>query len=53
VVRTLVDEYQPGGAYRVDWEGKDDGGEAVSSGVYIYMLDVGGVREMRKLVLLK
>jgi hypothetical protein len=53
IVRKLVDENQAGGSYRVEWEGKDDRGEAVSSGVYIYLLDVGGERRSRKLVLLK
>ena len=53
VVRTLVNEDQSGGTYHVDWEGKDDGGNAVSSGVYVYLLDVGGERRTRKLVLLK
>jgi hypothetical protein len=54
MVRTLVDEEQGGGSYRVEWQGRDDRGEAVSSGVYFYVLDVaGGERRTRKLVLLK
>jgi hypothetical protein len=53
IVNTLVDENQPGGSYRVEWQGKDDRGEAVSSGVYFYVLDAGGERRTRKLVLLK
>lgn len=53
VVATLVDEEQGGGSYRVPWQGRDDRGQAVSSGVYFYVLDVGGERRTRKLVLLK
>jgi hypothetical protein len=53
VVRTLVDEDQPGGAYHVSWEGKDERGAHVSSGVYFYVLDVGEKRQSRKMVLLK
>ena len=53
VVKTLVDEDQSGGSYRVDWQGKDDRGESVSSGVYFFALDAGGERRTRKLVLLK
>jgi hypothetical protein len=53
VVRTLVDEGQTGGAYRVEWEGKDDGGMDVASGIYFYVLDVEGTRQSRKMVLLK
>jgi hypothetical protein len=53
VVRTLVNEEQRGGSYRVVWEGRDDRGDAVSSGVYIALLDVSGERRTRKMVLLK
>jgi hypothetical protein len=53
VVRTLVDEEQAGGSYQIEWQGRDDRGEAVSSGVYFYVLDVAGERRTRKLVLLK
>lgn len=53
VVRRLVDENQSGGTHHVAWEGKDDRGDTVSSGVYIARLDVGGERRARKLVLLK
>ena len=53
VVRTLVDEDQPGGSYRVGWEGKSDRDEVVSSGIYFSVLDARGARQTRKLVLLK
>jgi hypothetical protein len=53
VVATLVDDEQGGGSYRVTWQGQDNRGEAVSSGVYFYVLDVGGQRRTKKLVLLK
>ncbi len=52
-VRTLVDEGQVAGSYRATWEGKDDRGVDVSSGIYFYVLDVGGARQSRKMVLLK
>jgi hypothetical protein len=53
VVRTLVDEPQAGGSRSVVWNGTDDRGGGVSSGVYFYVLDAGGIRQTRKLVLLK
>jgi hypothetical protein len=53
LVRTLVDEDQTGGAREVVWQGADDRGNPVSSGVYFYVLDVGKQRLTRKLVLLK
>ena len=53
VVRTLVDVDQTGGPREAVWNGRDEGGHAVSSGVYFYVLDAGGERRTRKLVLLK
>jgi len=53
VVRTLVDQDQAGGSYRVTWEGKDNRGENASSGIYFSVLDARGTRQTRKLVLLK
>jgi len=52
-VRTLVDEVQAGGSRSVVWNGRDDSGNGVSSGVYFYVLDAGKERLTRKLVLLK
>ncbi|HEX5133253.1 MAG TPA: FlgD immunoglobulin-like domain containing protein [Candidatus Krumholzibacteria bacterium] len=53
LVRTLVNEDQTGGAREAVWEGKDDRGNPVSSGIYFYVLDVANQRLTRKLVLLK
>jgi len=53
LVRTLVDETQEPGSRSVVWNGRDDAGNAVSSGVYFYVLDAGKERLTRKLVLLK
>lgn len=53
LVRTLVDETQSSGSRSVIWNGRDDSGNAVSSGVYFYVLDAGKERLTRKLVLLK
>lgn len=53
VVRTLVDGQQKGGSYEALWNGTDDGGNGVSSGIYFSVLDAGGERRTRKLVLLK
>ncbi|HXV12574.1 MAG TPA: FlgD immunoglobulin-like domain containing protein [Candidatus Krumholzibacteria bacterium] len=52
-IRTLVNQEQPSGSYAVVWEGIDNYGGAVPSGVYFYVLDVDGVRRTRKMVLLK
>lgn len=37
LVRTLLDEPRPAGTLDVRWDGRDDAGRAVSSGVYRYL----------------
>jgi flagellar hook assembly protein FlgD len=53
IVRRLVNESQAGGSHTALWNGDDDRGTPVSSGVYFYVLDVEGRRLTKKLVLLK
>lgn len=53
VVRHLVDEPQNAGDYSVMWNGKDDSGIEVSSGVFLYALRVDGDTQVRKTILLK
>jgi len=43
-VKTLVDEKQPAGNFRVLWDGRDNSGRDVSSGVYFCRLEVIGDR---------
>jgi hypothetical protein len=42
LVRTLVDEAQEAGYYRVHWDRKDEMGTAVAAGVYFYRLTTEG-----------
>lgn len=53
VVRTLVDRHLPVAEHVVEWDGRDDRGRALSSGVYFYRLDAGELAVTKKLVLLK
>jgi hypothetical protein len=53
LVRTLVDGRLAAGFRSVTWDGTDDTGTRVSSGVYFYRLEVGGETITRKMVLLK
>ncbi|MBW6514766.1 MAG: hypothetical protein K0B87_08435, partial [Candidatus Syntrophosphaera sp.] len=41
------------GAHGIVWDGTDSDGKAVSSGVYLYCLESGGRREIRRMALLK
>ncbi|MBN1350583.1 T9SS type A sorting domain-containing protein [candidate division KSB1 bacterium] len=51
-VRTLVNDFQSPGAKTVTWNGKDNRGQAVSSGVYIYRIDVGDFSALKKMILM-
>jgi hypothetical protein len=51
LVRTLVDEPRSAGLYRQNWDGRNAGGAAVSSGVYFYRLRAGTFLETKKMVL--
>ncbi|MFQ6115957.1 MAG: T9SS type A sorting domain-containing protein, partial [bacterium] len=52
-VRALVDDYQKAGVYKVQWDGKDDLGRNLATGVYFYRIHSGGFVQSRKLVLLR
>jgi hypothetical protein len=52
-VRTLVNSDQDPKTYRVVWNGQDDHGVQVSSGVYIYRLKAGENVAINKMIFLK
>jgi hypothetical protein len=52
-VRTLVSEYLSFGYKSVLWDGKNDSGKDVASGIYFYHMKIGDFAETKKLVLLK
>ena len=52
-VRNLMKGKSEPGRHQVLWDGLDEDGRRVSSGVYIYRLAAGDVVLSRKMVLLK
>jgi hypothetical protein len=52
-VITLVDQYQESGHQVVNWDGKDDQGNQLSSGIYFCRLQAGDFSETKKMVLLR
>jgi len=52
-VRHLVEQVQVAGQHAVTWDGKDDAGRAVASGVYLYRLSTGRHDLTRTMVLAK
>jgi len=53
MVRTLVDDWHERGHYLATWDGRDDRGHPLGSGVYFFRLRAGGVLAERRMVLLK
>ncbi len=51
LVRTLAEGVQAAGEYRLVWDGRDDAGRALSSGIYFVRLQVGEMGQTRKLAL--
>jgi len=52
-VRTLVDEPKGAESFKVIWDGKDDEGEDVTSGIYFYQLSAEDRTRTKKMVLLR
>ena len=52
-VRTLVSENKNAGSYEVVWDGRNNLGEVVSSGMYISRLKTGTFTQSRKMLFLK
>ena len=52
-IRTLLNQSQPAGMHSAVWEGRNDLGQTVSSGIYIYKIQVGSFTETHKMVFLQ
>jgi len=52
-VRTLTNGMREAGTHRVIWNGRNDQGSDVSSGIYFYRLNTGEFTETKKMILLK
>lgn len=53
LVRTLINDQMEMGAYSVEWDGTDNFGRTVSSGVYFYQLDANEYMKTKRMILLK
>jgi len=52
-VRTLVDREEAAGWHMITWDGMNDDGESVATGIYFYRLIAGTNTETKKMLLLK
>jgi len=53
LIRVLEGGNRPAGVHAVRWNGRDDSGQPVSSGVYFYRMKSSNFDQTRKMVLLK
>ena len=52
-VRTLANQVVEPGLHSVEWDGRNDKDEKLGSGIYLYRLEAGDFREIRRMILLK
>ncbi|MGB2698136.1 MAG: T9SS type A sorting domain-containing protein, partial [Candidatus Zixiibacteriota bacterium] len=52
-VRLLIDQHQSAGYKNITWDGKDDKGMEVSSGIYFYRLQTKDYSDSKKMVLMR
>lgn len=50
---TLVDELQPAGTHTIRWDGVDQSGVKVASGIYVYVIKAGSFVKSKRMTLLK
>ncbi len=49
----LVDGYLASGSHKVEWDGKNSEGQAVSTGIYYYKLNTPTASQLRRMVLVR
>jgi flagellar hook assembly protein FlgD len=53
LVITLVNDWREASHHQVIWDGRDESGEKVVSGIYFYRLEAGKFKATRKLTIVK
>ncbi|MBI2619868.1 MAG: T9SS type A sorting domain-containing protein, partial [Ignavibacteriales bacterium] len=52
-VRTVAEGIKSAGEYTVQWDGRNDVGEVVQTGVYFYRLETNSIALVKKMIFLK
>ena len=52
-IKVLVEEFQTAGSKSLTWDGKDNNGRTVASGIYFYKLQAAGYVQSKKMLFLK
>jgi hypothetical protein len=53
LIKSLVDENKHAKTYSAEWDGKNDNGDPVASGVYLYRMATAGFEQTKKMILLR
>ncbi|UCE08413.1 MAG: T9SS type A sorting domain-containing protein, partial [bacterium] len=53
LIRTLMNEDKSSGAYKVFWDGLDEAGNKVATGIYLYRIRAGEFNATKKMILTK
>jgi len=52
-IRSLVNEERRAGEYSIVWNGRDDNGNSVASGMYFYRMKAGEYQSIRRMMMIK
>jgi hypothetical protein len=52
-IKVLVNAEQPAGNYEIAWDGKDNDGQTLSSGIYLYKITTNKYTNSKKMVFIK
>jgi flagellar hook assembly protein FlgD len=52
-VRELASGRMSAGRHSIAWDGRDEAGQPVSSGLYLYRLEAGGKSETRRMMMVR
>jgi flagellar hook assembly protein FlgD len=53
LIRNRTTSDYEAGAHKVIWDARNDGGESVTSGVYLAVFKAGEIQQVRRVVLMK
>ena len=53
LIKHLLSDTKSAGAHQVAWDGRDDFGKNVASGIYFYRMTAGSYHNMHKMILMK
>ena len=52
-IKALTSSRYPAGTHQIQWDGRDDFGNAVATGIYVYRIQAGNYVQSKKMMLLK